>query len=58
MATFSYVDLDLPVELKRRIAALVRGTGKTPHAFMVEAIEAETRLAEQRRQPRRKRSHG
>ena len=38
MATFSYVDLDLP--------------------FMVEAIEAETRLVEQRRQPRRKRSRG
>ena len=56
MAGFSYVDLDLPAKLKRRIAAVARSTGKTPHAFMVEAIETETRLAEQRKQPRRKRS--
>ncbi len=56
MAKFSYVDLDLPIELKRRIASLVRGTGKTPHAFMVEAIEAKTRQAELRGQSRRKRS--
>lgn len=40
--------LKLPDELKRRIAALVEGTGKTPHAFMVEALEAQTRQAELR----------
>jgi predicted transcriptional regulator len=41
--------LKLPDELKERIAEVVDGTGKTPHAFMVEAIEQQTRLAEQRK---------
>ena len=41
--------LKLPDELKERIADVVDGSGKTPHAFMVEAIERETRLAEQRK---------
>lgn len=41
--------LKLPPELKERIASVVDGTGKSPHAFMVEAIEQQTRLAEQRR---------
>jgi len=41
--------LKLPDELKDRIADVVDGTGKTAHAFMVEAIEKQTRLAEQRK---------
>ena len=41
--------LKLPSELKERIASVVKGTGKSPHAFMVEAIEQQTRQAEQRR---------
>ena len=41
--------LKLPDQLKDRIADVVDGTGKTPHAFMVEAIEQQTRLAEQRK---------
>lgn len=41
--------LKLPDELKERIAEVVDGTGKTPHAFMVEAIEQQTRLAQQRK---------
>jgi len=41
--------LKLPPDLKRRVASLVRGTDKSPHAFMVEAISSETRRAELRR---------
>jgi predicted transcriptional regulator len=41
--------LKLPDELKERVADVVDGTGKSPHAFMVEAIEQQTRLAEQRK---------
>ena len=41
--------LKLPDQLKDRIAEVVDGTGKSPHAFMVEAIEQQTRLAEQRK---------
>ncbi len=41
--------LKLPDELKARIAAAADSKGKTPHAFMVEALEAETRRAELRR---------
>lgn len=42
--------LKLPPELKRRVASLVRGTEKSAHAFMVEAISAEARRAELRRE--------
>jgi predicted transcriptional regulator len=42
--------LKLPDELKERVADVVDGTGKSAHAFMVEAIEQQTRLAEQRKQ--------
>ena len=42
--------LKLPHELKQRVACVIDGTGKTAHAFMVEAIEQQTRLAEQRKQ--------
>lgn len=46
MATTS---LKLPDELKQRIHALAEATGKTPHAFMVEAISAETERIEEDR---------
>ena len=42
--------LKLPAELKERVASIVDGTGKSPHAFMIEAIEQQTRLAEQRKE--------
>jgi len=42
--------LKLTPDLKARIAAVVRGTGKSVHAFMVEAVAEQTRLAERRRQ--------
>jgi predicted transcriptional regulator len=41
--------LKLPDDLKKRIQALVSGTGQTPHSFMVEAIARETERAELRR---------
>ena len=41
--------LKLPPELKERVASVMDGTGKTAHAFMVEALEIQARLAEQRR---------
>ena len=41
--------LKLPEELRARVAAVIEGTGQSAHAFMVEAIERQTRLAEQRR---------
>ena len=41
--------IKLPDNLKERIADVVRD-GKSAHAFMVDAIEQQTRLAELRRQ--------
>jgi predicted transcriptional regulator len=43
----SATTIKLPPELKDRIAAVVEGTGKSAHAFMVEAIEHQTLLAAQ-----------
>jgi predicted transcriptional regulator len=43
------VTLKLPPELKERVASVVEGTDKSPHAFMVEAIEQQTALAEKRK---------
>lgn len=43
------VTLKLPPELKDRVASVVKGTDKSPHAFMVEAIEQQTSLAEKRK---------
>jgi predicted transcriptional regulator len=40
--------LKLPTELKERIAPLARKSGKTPHAWMVEALERQAALAEMR----------
>ena len=42
--------IKLPNELKERIADVVKDTGKSVHAFMLDAIEQQTRLAELRRQ--------
>jgi predicted transcriptional regulator len=41
--------LKLPESLKKRIAPLAASAGKTPHAWMVEALETHATLAEQRR---------
>lgn len=41
--------LKLPDELRQRIAALVDGTDRTAHAFMVDAIERAARQEELRR---------
>ena len=41
--------LKLPDALKERIATLVEGTNRTPHGFMVEAIEQATAREELRR---------
>jgi predicted transcriptional regulator len=42
--------LKLPDELKARIAIAAQEEGKTPHAFMLEALAAQTELAERRRE--------
>lgn len=41
--------LKLPETLKARIAPLAQSAGKTAHAWMVEALEAQAELAELRR---------
>jgi len=41
--------LKLPDNLKNRIADVVADTDKSAHAFMVEAIERQTALAEARK---------
>jgi predicted transcriptional regulator len=41
--------LKLPESLKKRIAPLADSAGKTPHAWMVEAIETQATLAEKRK---------
>lgn len=43
------VSLKLPDALKERIQSLVRGSDRTAHAFMVEAIERAARGEELRR---------
>ncbi len=45
----STTTLKLPDDLKERIVAAAADAGKTPHAFMVEALAAQTALAERRR---------
>lgn len=42
--------LKLPPELKGRVAHAAEIAGKSAHAFMVEAIELQTQLAERRRE--------
>lgn len=41
--------LKLPENLKRRIAPLASSAGKTPHAWMVDALEIQAALAEKRK---------
>jgi predicted transcriptional regulator len=45
----STTTLKLSPQLKKRVASLVRGTEKSAHAFMVEAIAREAERAELRR---------
>ncbi len=40
--------LKLPEPLKARIVPLAQSAGKTPHAWMVDALEAQVALAEMR----------
>lgn len=40
--------LKLPEDLKLRISSIAQLTGKAPHAFMIEALENQARLAEMR----------
>jgi predicted transcriptional regulator len=44
----STTTLKLSDELRARIASAAQQTGKTAHAFMVEALELQTELAERR----------
>jgi predicted transcriptional regulator len=46
----SSTTLKLSAELKDRVAEAAEAAGRSPHAFMVEAIEAQTQLAERRRE--------
>ena len=41
--------LKIAADLKRRVVAAAKAADKSPHAFMLEAIEHQTRLDEQRR---------
>jgi len=42
----SSTTLKLPESLKERIGPLAEAAGKTPHAWMVEALEVQAALAE------------
>jgi predicted transcriptional regulator len=42
--------LKLPPDLKGRVAHAAQAAGKSAHAFMVEAIEQQTQLAERRQE--------
>ena len=42
--------IKLPEDLKRRVRAAARAASISPHAFMLRALEAQTRLEEQRRE--------
>lgn len=46
----STTTLKLPDALKSRIVDVAADAGKTPHAFMLEALQAQTELAEKRRE--------
>ena len=45
----SATTLKISDQLRRRIALAAKAADKSPHAFMLEAIEQQTRLDEQRR---------
>ena len=40
--------LKLPEQLKKRMAPLAKSAGKTPHAWMIEALETQATLVEKR----------
>lgn len=44
----STTTLKLPADLRARIAPLAAAAGKTPHAWMVEALQAQVVLADLR----------
>ncbi|KAF1719288.1 hypothetical protein [Pseudoxanthomonas wuyuanensis] len=44
----SITTLKLPEELKFRISVAAADAGKTPHAFMIEALTVQTEAAERR----------
>jgi len=44
----SATTLKIPDELKARLSALADAEGKSPHAYMLEALEREARRAERR----------
>jgi predicted transcriptional regulator len=46
MTTKTSTTLKLPSALKTRIARVARKMGRTPHAFMVEALEQQTQREE------------
>lgn len=41
--------IKLPDDLKKRMAAVIKETGQSMHAFMVEAIWQQTEIAERRK---------
>lgn len=41
--------LKLPEHLKKRLGPLAKLAGKTPHAWMIDALETQATLAEKRR---------
>jgi predicted transcriptional regulator len=47
--TMPATTLKLPPELKKRVASIVDGTNQSAHAFMLQAIDAQTTLAERRK---------
>ena len=49
MSTPSPTTIKLPATLKKRIASLVKHTGQSVHAFMLEAIAEKAEFAEKRR---------
>jgi predicted transcriptional regulator len=49
MASRQTTSLKLPSSLKRRIARITQPSGRTPHAFMLEAIERQTTYEERMR---------
>jgi predicted transcriptional regulator len=49
MANAVATTLKIAADLKRRVVAAAKAADKSPHAFMLEAIERQTRLDEERR---------
>ena len=46
----STTTLKLPDELKARIVSAAKAANQAPHAFMIEALAAQTALVERRRE--------